>query len=285
MRTRTLSLAAIVALGVSPAMANDYVGTFELGAGYIIDVNDKNNNTSLDDDSFPLIEGVARGNIPLAENFALQLDAGGLATFGQRSGGEDYLQTVFFGAAHLTYRTEEFALGALAQLGSANGGEDENANFYNFGGEGLYNLSDFTLIAQGGYFWANDENQNDVMTDAWWVRGVARFYAGADTRIQGEFSYADGEERNSGGDEVTAMTWGGRIDHSFGGPVAVFVGYKGTNIENVDLSPEEITEHTVTLGLNLRFGADSIKSADRNGPSFDTPDVGRWTGWTTGTVN
>lgn len=284
MRTRTLSLAAVAALGVSaPALANDYVGTLELGAGWSFIDND---GADLDDDSFPLIEGAARGNIPLADNFAVQLDAGGLATFGQRSGGEDYLQTVFFGATHLNYRTPDYALGALAQLGSANGGEDENANFYNFGGEGLFNASNLTGILQAGYFWADDESEIDVMTNAWWVRGVARFYAGADTRLQGEFSYADGEENDSGADPITVFGWGARIDHSFGGPVAIFLGYKGNNIENDDgFSPEEITDHTVSIGLNLHFGAGSLREADRNGPSFDTPDVGRWTGWTTNVVN
>lgn len=286
MRTRTLSLAAIAALGVSmPAFANDYAGTVELGAGWAF-IDDVNGNTALDDDSFPLVEGVARGNIPLSDNWAVQLDVGGFGTFGQRSGGEDYLQSAFFGVAHLNWRDEKFAIGAFSQVGSSNGGNDENANFYNFGGEGLYNWTNFTLMGQAGYFWADDESADDVMTDAWWARGVARFYAGPNTRIQAEGSYGSGDESDEPGPEVTAIGWGARVDHSInGGPVAVFVGYKGTNLESDDGNPEEITDHTVSIGFNIRFGGGSIKETDRNGPSFDTPDMGRWTGWTGGIVD
>ncbi|MFP3942515.1 MAG: hypothetical protein ACLFWF_01385 [Alphaproteobacteria bacterium] len=284
MRTRTVSLAAIAALGfASPALANDYVGQLELGAGWA-SIDDVNNNTDLADDSFFLIEGAARGNIPLGDYAALQLDAGGLGTFAEPDGSaDDYLKTAFYGAGHLNYRTSDYALGALVHLGSSNGGENQNANFYNFGAEGLFNFDNFTGIGQAGYFWANDETADDVMTEAWWFRAVARFYAGDDTRFQAEGSYADGEERNDGHDD-TVIGWGARIDHAInGGPVAVFVGYKGMNLEN-DAAPKELTDHTVSIGFNLHFGAGSLREADRNGPSFDTPDVGRWTGWTTDTV-
>ena len=121
---------------------------------------------------------------------------------------------------------------------------------------------------------------------------MARFYAGDNTRIQAEGSYGSGENRfvefcNCTGD-VTAIGWGARVDHAWaGGPVAVFAGYKGNRIED-DFGGAfntEIIDHTISLGLNLHFGADSIKAADREGPSFDTPDIGRWTAWTTAPVD
>ncbi|MFP3942516.1 MAG: hypothetical protein ACLFWF_01390 [Alphaproteobacteria bacterium] len=265
---------------------NDFVLVLELGAGWLFTDVGAGTGPDPDDNNFPLIEGAGRANVPLSDDWALQFDAEGLAAFPSRDDGEDNLQTAFSGAAHVNWRQPDHAIGILGHIGTVTGGELEKINFYNLGGEALYNWTDFTVLGQAGYFWADDDNNDDVMDEAWWVRGVGRFYAGADTRVQFEGAYGDGEERNSGGIDVTAISWGARIDHSVsGGPVAFFLSYAGNHMDNDDSADNYLTDHTVLAGLRIHFGdAGSLKESDRNGPSFDTPDVTRWVGWTSEVV-
>ena len=272
-----------------------YAGTVELGAGWTFaDCDESGEETDgtcgdFDDDSYPQIVGSGRASVPVAKNVSLQFDADGWATFTDRSDGEETLQTNFSGALHATWRDpSQGALGVFGQVGSSNGGDDENATYWLAGLEGQLYLGDFTLYGQVGYFEADDETENDVMTDAWFVRGVARWFPNAKTRIQAQLSYADGEEKHGGCCEeggtadYDAYSWGLRVDRIFGRyPIAAFLDYGGTvvdmDIPGCCFTDEEYTEHRVMVGLAFHFGVNNLKQQDRRGVTLDTPDVGRWT--------
>jgi hypothetical protein len=222
-----------------------YSGTVELGAGgAFADCSQEDEEacptSDVDDHVYPYLVGSGRASVPIGDNASLQFDAEGWATFTDRGGddeedeqGEDNLQTSFSGAIHATWRDPSTgAAGIFGQLGSSNGGENENATFWLVGGEAQLYLGDFTLYGQGGYFEADDETEDNVITDAFFLRGVGRWSLHPMPRIEGEFSWVDGESNAGPGDDpaddLYGFSWGLRADRIVTGhPISVFAGPAG----------------------------------------------------------
>jgi len=268
--------------GIIYSAVIDAAGGFEVADG-------ENVGSALDDENYPLIEGDARVNVPISHDFSVQIDLGGLSTFTDRDDGDDQLQTYYYTGAHLSYRDPmRYALGVFGLVGSSNGGEDENATIGLFGLEAQKYWDNITLYGQGGVFYADDESEDDVMTDAWFVRGVVRKFIDPNSYIAAELSYADGEENEDDGsnvDDLSAVSWGLKYERmKTDMPIAWFVEYKGNHIaEDTSFggsSDDELTTHAGMVGLRFQFGATSAIENDRRGATFDMPDVGRWTGWT-----
>ena len=243
----------------------------------------------LDDEGYAFIQGDAHVNIPVGVKYSLQFDLGGLATFTDRNEGEDNLQTYYYTAAHLAYRNpHSHAVGVFGLAGSVNGGENENALIGLVGLEAQKYIRNVTLYGQFGFFVADDETENDVMTDAWFIRGVARYFPSQNARFQAEISYADGEENDATESELTALSWGVRYDRQLANssyPISWFIAYDGYKGEENEEGNNELVTHAGRIGLTFRFGTDSLIENDRRGATFDTPDVGRWTGWTMETLD
>ena len=297
-----LEAKGVTATPVSRMMRRDdgqsllYSGAVELGfGGTWADCEEPDGgdcgSSDLDDENYPFIEGSGRANVPLADNFSLQIDAEGWATFTSRSDGEDNLHDSFSGALHATWRDpSNGAAGVFGQFGSSTGGRNDNAVFWLIGAEGQIYLGDFTLYGQAGYFDADDESTDDVMQDAVFVRGVARWFPDVNTRVQGEFAFASGDENQGPGDspgaDLDAYSWGVRADRIISGyPISLFVSYGGTHVtedeNDGESSEDEYTEHRIMAGVTFHFGVDDLKTQDRRGVTLDTPDLGRWTGITT----
>jgi hypothetical protein len=250
----------------------------------------KEEDTDLDDDGYPFIEGAGRVSIPFADSFSLQLDGDGLANFLGGDDPEDNVHNFFIGSAHLSFRDPEaFALGIFGGAGVAHGGDDNGAQLSMIGAEGQLYLANLTLYGQAGGFWADDESNNNVMSDAFFLRGVARYFLDPDTRLQGEVAFASGEENDPDQPNIDddAWTWGARFDRRITGtPVGWTIGYQGTRVEGEacdTCGDEHVTEHAVFAGLTFTFGYHSemtLIDNDRRGATFDTPDIGRWAGYT-----
>jgi len=292
--TRVLGIATPIAVAagfmIASLSAANADGTIHAVQGEIsagVSSIEETGISELDDDTYPIIEGAARWNIPVPNNFAFQLDMDGLATFTDREHGEDDLQTAFTGGVHLAHRRPgSHALGIFGAIGSSNGGEDENATFGLIGVEGQYSANGMTVIGQAGYFTADDETENDVMTDAWLLRGVARYFMSPDQRLQAELTYASGEESDSSCCDIDAWDWGVRYDQRFSGsPAGWGIGYRGTQVENDNSgSSKKLTEHTVFLALTFTFGYERGLTLQQNndiGATWDLPAVDRFTGYTT----
>jgi len=286
-----LALAAgflIASLSAAHADGSVFAVQGEIAGGFSsVDVD---NSSDFDDDTYPVLMGGARVNIPAQNNFAFQLDVGGLATFTDREDGEDNLQTAFTGGLHFSYReTGSHAVGIFGALGSSNGGEDENATFGLIGIEGQMNANNTTVIGQIGYFTADDETENDVMTDAWVLRGVARYFLTPDQRLQADLTYASGEESDSSCCDVEAWSWGLRFDQRFENtPMGWAIGYRGLEIENQSSPSTSATDHTVFVAMTFTFGYESALSLQANndmGATWDLPAVDLFTGYTTEVVD
>ncbi len=261
----------------------------EISGGVSI-TDSENTGTGHDDGTYPILEGAARVNIPAPDNFAFQFDIDGLATFTDRDHGEDNLQTAYTTGLHAAYRKPgHHAVGLFGALGSSNGGEDENALFGLIGAEGQMTANNTTVIGQAGYFVADDETENDVMTDAWLLRGVARYFMEPDQRIQGELTYASGEASDSACCDIDAWDWGLRYDQRFENtPMGWAIGYRGAHVENDDSPADEFTEHTFFAALTFTFGYKNYLTLQENndrGATWDLPAVDRFTGYTTEIVD
>lgn len=270
---------------VQPGLGLLYAADIESAFGWSF-IND--NNSSLDDDSHAVSSGAARVSIPLRDTFAMQLDMEGAAGFSDRNNGEDNFQSYFAGGWHFAWRDPmQGTFGAFLGSGSANGGDDANATFFLAGLEAQRYFGNLTLYGQVGGLWADDERTHDVITDAWFVRGVARYFMTPNSRLQLQLAYASGSENNGIGD-IQALSWGVRFDRQVEGrPFYWFLAYDGMFAENDSGGgySEDVTDHTFRIGGRYLFGAPSLFDNDRRGVTFDLPDVGRWTAYTTGVID
>ncbi len=145
-----------------------------------------------------------------------------------------------------------------------------------------------TLYGQLGYMQADDEDETDVITDAFWARVVGRYFPTEKSRLQAELLSINGEENDSSADDIDGWGWGLRYDRAIkDGPVSWFASYKGTYIDSDDGDDGDLTDHTAFVGIKLALGARNMKDEDRRGATLDTPAwaMGRWTGWTLGVVD
>ncbi|MEL6279464.1 MAG: hypothetical protein AAFR28_11375 [Pseudomonadota bacterium] len=257
-----------------------YAGLVEIGAaltfGRCDDCFDE-----VDDESYPEVAGAGRVSLPLGESIAMQLDVTGWNTFTDRGeNGEDNLQTAFSTAAHLAWRDPTIgAAGVFAQVGSANGGEATNATFLAGGAQAQYYLEDVTLYGQLGYFVADDGDEYDVMTDAVFGRGVVRWFPQDRTRLQAQAALFSGEEDDNFNDaEFDGWSAGLRADHAFSEtPFTLFAAYDRLSIEaDRRFVPAEYEENRFMIGAAFHFGVASPKAQDRQGATFESPDIGRW---------
>ncbi len=268
-----------------------YSAIVEVGAGYLWTSTEDGASDSIDDRDFPVIEGAARANIPLASNFSIQFDLDGMVGINERDdSGDDYLQNFFFGGFHVTWRDPSTAAaGILFSYGESNGGDDEEAQVFFFGGEAQGYFDNLTLYGQAGYMVADDASNTDVITDAFWLRGVGRYFLSPNQRLQAEFAYINGEEnQGAGADDIDGWAWAGRYDQAINdGPLTIFVSYRGSYIREDESTDDTLTDHTVLVGIALRLGAENLRDEDRRGATLDTPAwaMGRWTGWTLDVVD
>jgi len=116
------------------------------------------------------------------------------------------------------------------------------------------------------------------------VRGVARYFLDPNARVQGELSWAHGEQ-DSDNQDGDAIGWGLRYDQGLGGmfpslPATAFLGYRGGYFESSGDGGDNgsFSDHTIYAGLRITFGGGAVDlmTSDRAGTTLDIPDVGRW---------
>ncbi|MFK7898541.1 MAG: hypothetical protein AB8G23_22095 [Myxococcota bacterium] len=158
-------------------------------------------------------------------------------------------------------------------------------------------MGNTTLYGQVGYFEGDDENERDAMTEAVFVRGVGRHFLSENQRIslEGSFGFGRplGPNDSIGGnsDNLTVGAWEARYDHGLAEtPVALFLGYRGMNEERSTDGGinAKLTDHSVFVGFTVTLGYGeklSMLENDRRGATLDTPDIGRWTAFSTELVD
>ncbi len=116
------------------------------------------------------------------------------------------------------------------------------------------------------------------MHDVWFGRFVGRWYPNANSRIELDLSYGDGNQ-DSASHDMFAANWGLRYDHGLSKGWSAFAGYRGGWFENDDNGGSDDgdwKEHTVLIGIRYSFGGLGVKANDRKGAGLDLPNYMRW---------
>ena len=305
----TSAMALALAISVNTAQAADlyeaqvqelvvsgYVDSW-IGGSFLSNVTGDNNpRFGPDHDSYLTSGQSGRLSLPLGDMLSLQMDTDNEITGNAfRSNAQDDFSHSFDFGLHLSARDPSRGLfgvfGAFGQGKGDNTDDDGRQNFWAVGGEAQFYADNTTFYVQGGYLDSeprSDGGDSDGLHDAFFVRGVARWFMTPDSRLQGEVSYADGKQDVAApGDpkkDMHVIQWGARYDTVISGlPLigdsAVFVGYRGTYFDNDCCSifdTARLTEHTIMAGFSYHFGGQTLQEFDRVGATLDLPTFGRW---------
>jgi hypothetical protein len=272
-----LALPAAANAAGKPSVANDQtsgVGEVWLGFNFLSD----STATPTDDDSYLGLGGDLRLNIPAGGSMSIQLDLASETGFADNSN-DNYTGSVL-GGAHVSFRDPaEWLLGGFVGVGNGFNADDDSVTAWLIGGEGQYYCTDWTFYAQLGYLDGSSVGPgiDEAFGDAWFLRGIARFFLDSNAKLEGELSYADGEH-DGDGDDMDVLGWGLRYDRAINSmDAAVFVAYEGNHYSSDEPgSPDDLTEHVIKLGVSLAFGIEGQKYIDRHGATLDLPMVTRW---------
>lgn len=222
-----------------------------------------------------------RLSLPLGSNLSAQMDFDHELNVSDFDNGDkgDTFGYSYQGVFHLTHRDpNSAAFGGFAAFGSG-AADNDTYPFFAVGGEAQIYSGDKTWYLQGGYLDSRDSaDDGDSLRDAFFVRGVGRWFMTDNSRLQGEVAFAHGTV--DGNDDGNLVEWGVRYDTMLDLPIVgssnVFVGYRGARFEADDTDPDVYMDHTFMVGTRLSFGGNSMIEFDRVGASLDAPNFGRW---------
>ncbi|MEM9470306.1 MAG: hypothetical protein AAGA00_00010 [Pseudomonadota bacterium] len=278
------------------------------GYSFVSDYTPANANPAnvLSHDDYFVSGTSGRLSLPLGDSLSIQQDVEIEVTGNayEDETGNNYIYSYQMGT-HLSFLDPGMGLiGAFGGWGAGTADGNRAANdrpdslqFRYVGGEAQMYVDDFTFYVQAGYLDAertNTQNRDDTFRDAVFVRGVGRWFMSETSRLELEFSYADGDA-DTEPDDHTVLEWGVRYDTVLAGlPIIgdtpVFVGYRGARFENDDapgnpngggggeggLDSEDYLDHTIMVGTSWSFGGGNMKQFDRVGATLDLPNFGRW---------
>ena len=280
----------VIALSGASAVAgaNKFSGNVSLAVGQSFE--DDSLAFAAFDDSFTSISGDAKLNIAFSSNLNLQLDFLGVGSFADDTGTGISLDrnAGFQGAAHLYWRSNQYAIGLFAgagmSAGAEFGGNSLDAEYYFAGVEGQYYWNNFTFGLAGGYLDSNVDNvgfpSDFLYSNAWFTNAEVRWYATPKVAVTANVGYIDGEAFAgfAGGADVDTLHWGAKVSYQpeEKEPLTLWVAYEGrtTEAEFPGFTADKDT-HTVKIGVTFHFGAEGSQvERDRSGPSFNTMDYG-----------
>jgi hypothetical protein len=269
-----------------------------IGASFLSNVtNGIGNEIHPDHDSYMTTGQNGRLSLPLSDVLAIQTDINNEFTSNafRSNAQDDFSHSLDFGV-HLSARDPSRGLfgvfGAFGQGKGDNSDSNGRQNYWAIGGEAQFYADNTTFYVQGGYLDSEpraEDGDSDGLHDAFFIRGVARWFMTPDSRLQGEIAYADGKQDSAGIDTSTldmqVIQWGARYDTVISevpliGDTAVFVGYRGTYFDNdccgAGTDSGRFTEHTIMAGVSYHFGGMTLLDFDRVGATLELPTFGRW---------
>lgn len=285
-----LALALVVSASTAQGADLDYERTLELvvsgqiesWTGYMLYGNESG-GFDPDEGTDQWVSGQSgRLSLPLGTNLSLQMDGQVEHASLFDSKKDDLFNNSFLLGTHLSWRDpNSFLIGGFGAFGGGNHDDDNTttpADFYAFGGEFQLYADNVTFYGQGGVL--EGSNDVDYLRDAFFGRGVVRWFMTPDSRLQGEFSYVNGET-DSIANDTTILEWGIRYDTvlmalPFIGDTTVFVGYRGADFDKSGSDDGGFMDHTVMVGFNTSFGGNTMQEFDRVGATLDLPNFGRW---------
>ena len=299
-----IAAGTIAAFSASAAHAADFEteralglvisGSYEswIGATFIGEFDTDGGGDTPEDDVHFMSGGEARLSFPLGDTLSMQQDfkyeinSEQLTTDDSSTGVDDFYGDHYQATTHFSFLRDP-STGVLGVFGGWGGGyaDGDESMIYFVGGEFQYYAGAWMFQGQGGYTNGDSDDSGDpeALRDAWFVRGLARWYMDADTRLQIEASYVDGVV-DGDEDEAKLYEWGARYNTlvtglPLVGDTNVFVRYRGSHAENRDVSDngfEEFNDHTFMVGMHWSFGGTTRQEHDRIGVALDSPDIARW---------
>jgi opacity protein-like surface antigen len=240
-----------------------------------------------EDEEFPLMGGGLLAGIPLGDAGLLQLELDGEGTFYDDDLDDRAYEGSITGGGHLAWTSGAYLIGAFGGGGRTYVTLEDGDHY--FGGlEGKVNFANAALALQGGYIGSNSEEE-EFFDETWFIRGIGQiFFNDGRTMLQGELAYGNGTQDldDGDGDDLDIYAWGLELEHApdwniGAGALSMFAAYEGVHlVEDSSASRDDkITDHTVRVGLKLRFGAATPRDREM-ATAPDLPNVGRWLGAT-----
>ncbi len=290
---KTVLLACASALAISSVANAQQLQTqvvVDLGASYAFLLD---SNVDQDELEFgvPRADGAARVNFGIDDNISVQFDVQGeFNILGDEeagvAGNNQSYDGAFQGVAHVSYREPgAYLIGLFGGGGQAVINDDDDELGILGGIEGQYHFGNTTLYGQVGGF-KSSENDAETLTDAYFVRGVARHFFTPDSSISVEGIYGDGESTEGTPADIDVYGWGLRYTRGLGTSMP-FYGYFGYNGHRMTSNDERVTEHVVSIGISIPFGGPStLQSRNTHGVTLDAPlDLLRTAGYTADVID
>jgi opacity protein-like surface antigen len=242
-------------------------------------------STKLQDGSFSerldgwALGGAGRGNYWINRGMSLQVDAQGEGTSYDLPGNDGQFSThSYLVGGHLSWRNPQqylFGLfGGIGDAGSTLGIANTGQRTGLIGAEAQWYWQQFTLYGQVGYdttLGSADFREVDSV-NAWFVRGVGRYFINPNFLIEGSVMYANGNVDfvccgSSLGFET--WTWGVKGEWRLAAaPFSIFAKYQGSETKYDDFNGKT-TDHRALLGLKLHMGDRTLQQTDRAGATLD----------------
>lgn len=224
-------------------------------------------------------------SLPLSSRVSAQFDLLGEVNVTGSGGDNDLTLGDYMGAVHLDMRDpSSYLFGIFAGGGQSFDDGDNDGDsipFWFAGLEGQKYINDLTLGGQLGYL-GSEENNDETISNAWFVRAAAGYYFGENTKLSGDLAFLRGDRVNgssSGRGTMDVISWGARVDHfSSDLPVGLSISYNGFDYEGDRDSDESDAPvvHEVRIGASLLLGPRSLMENDRRAAGADLPLINRW---------
>jgi hypothetical protein len=253
-----------------------------------------------------MFNGAARVNWWVGPNLSTQFDVwGGADDFGRGtdsgSGFNNGVIVNFNLGSHFSYRVPEQYLiglfGAVGGIGSNDNCCNGGAGFTHgtLGLEGQYYYGMLTLYGQGGVQTSLSDGNDGGSYQAWFLRGVARYFVDPNLKFEGSLYYTQGwadagydfiptfgapAELDGDSMKMQQFAWGFGVEKKFdASPFALFARYSGAwtkfsnSFSNSAFSNQgETTEHAFKVGFRLYLNEQTLKYNDRMGTTLDIVD-------------
>lgn len=232
-------------------------------------------NFDPDGESFFILGGEARARLNIADIIAIQGDV--VADTTDDTNGDDRYEAGWQAGGHLSLYNDTGLIGVMGGIGEGDVDGDTAKNWL-VGAEGQMYFDQTTLYLQAGYFDAEmkDGTEEDAFHNAYFVRGVGRYFLTPQSRLQAEVSGAWGKQ-DSNDINMHIYGWGLRADHQLTEMFSLFAAYDGAYYDNGNGSDTgDFTEHQIRGGFSILFGRPDLMSVDRTGPTLDMPWARQW---------
>ena len=146
-------------------------------------------------------------------------------------------------------------------------------------------MNSVTLYGQAGGAWAigSPASGEDIPTDIWFVRAVARWFATPNDKFQAEVGYAratkTANETSTPSSAGNVLNWGGSYEHRLSIPISLFAAYDGYSYKSGHNCPTKATNNVFTVGARFIFNQNTLLSNDRKGATLDMPKFNRVFPW------